>query len=430
MFFERHEGGERSLLVHSEMTKESEQEDLDEFKELAFSSGVTVLDLIKVQSRKINPRYFISSGKVQEIKEQVKAFKVDLVLFNHALYPGQERNLEAEFQCRVVDRVGLILDIFAQRARTHEGKLQVELAQLEHLSTRLVKGWTHLERQKGGVGLRGPGETQLEVDRRLIRIRIKTINKKLEKVRKQRHLTRRSRQRAEIPLVSIVGYTNTGKSTLFNAITSSDVYVQDQLFATLDPTLRRLSLPDSGSVVVADTVGFIRHLPHQLIKAFRATLEESAEADLLVHVVDCVCDERDDNITQVRHVLREVNAEEIPELLVYNKIDQLPDISPGIDRDEFGVPWRVWISALAGEGLELLKQAISEKLAREIIHKHITLDYFHGRLRSQLHSMGVVLSECYHDDGSVSLEVRMPKDKFYSLLKDIPFKETVFGKKR
>ncbi len=429
MFFERHEGGERSLLVHSEMAEESEREDVHEFKELAAASKITVLDLITVKNKKVNPRYFISSGKVQQIKEYVKSLNVELVLFNHALYPGQEKNLEAEFQCRVVDRIGLILDIFAQRARTHEGKLQVELAQLEHLSTRLIRGWTHLERQKGGLGLRGPGETQLEVDRRLIRIRIKSINKKLEKVRKQRSLTRRSRQRAGMPSVSIVGYTNAGKSTLFNAITAAGVYVQDQLFATLDTTLRKLNIPELGSVIVADTVGFIRHLPHQLVKAFQATLEESSEADLLIHVVDCTSEERDDNIVQVRNVLKEISAEKTDELLVYNKIDQLPDITPGIDRDEFGVPQRVWISSLTGSGLDLLIKAIAERLTKNIIHTTITLDHSQGRLRSQLYALDVILSEHVCDNGSISLEVRMPADKFHQLLKNEPSEQVNAGKK-
>lgn len=420
MFFDRYAGGEKALLVHPEGLEEAEREDVKEFRELASSSGVEILDLVTVNSTKISPRYFITPGKVEEIKQQIKMLGTELVLFNHSLSPGQEKNLEAEFQCRVVDRTGLILDIFAQRARTHEGKLQVELAQLEHLSTRLIRGWTHLERQKGGVGLRGPGETQLETDRRLLRARIKSINKRLEKVRKQRDQTRRSRVRAEIPQASIVGYTNAGKSTLFNRITSSDVYAEDQLFATLDPTLRRLNLPDLGPAILADTVGFIRHLPHRLVEAFRATLEESVAADLLVHVVDCASDERDDNIEQVHHVLQEIEASELPQLLVYNKVDLLPNMSPRIDRDENGVPVCVWVSALTGEGIDLLMQALAERLAGDMVHKYLTLDYSQGRLRSQFYAMGVVRSESTDENGQIVLEIRLPGSELNRLLKNTP----------
>ena len=423
MFFDRYAGGEKSLLVHPEGLDESEREDEREFRELALSSGVEITDLVSVNSTKISPRTFITPGKVEEIKQQVKTFGVELVLVNHALSPSQEKNLEAEFQCRVVDRTGLILDIFAQRARTHEGKLQVELAQLEHLSTRLVRGWTHLERQKGGVGLRGPGETQLETDRRLLRAWIKSINKRLEKVRKQRDQTRRSRQRAEIPQASIVGYTNAGKSTLFNHITSANVYAEDQLFATLDPTLRRLNLPNLGPVILADTVGFIRHLPHRLIEAFRATLEESAAADLLIHVVDCASEERDDNIEQVQHVLQEIDAGELPQLLVYNKVDLLPQMSPRIDRDEQGRPQSVWVSALNDEGLDLLTQAVAERLAQDIVHQHITLGHEQGRLRAQFYALGVVRSESVQEDGNITLEVCLPRSELARLLKDHPSEE-------
>ena len=418
MFFDRYTGGEKSLLVHPEGLQASEREDAQEFYELAVSSGVTVLDTVMVSGVKITPRYFLTSGKVEEIKQQVLSSGVELVLFNHALSPGQERNLEAAFQCRVVDRIGLILDIFAQRARTHEGKLQVELAQLQHLSTRLVRGWTHLERQKGGVGLRGPGETQLETDRRLLRIRVKSITKKLDKVRKQRDQTRRSRQRAEIPQVSIVGYTNAGKSTLFNSITSSEVYVADQLFATLDPTLRCLQLPDIGSVILADTVGFIRHLPHRLIESFRATLEELTSSELLLHLVDCASDDKDDNIEQVCHVLSEIDAAGIPQLLVYNKIDLLADTGARIDRDENGMPYRVWVSVLSGEGMDLLVQAITERLSRNIVHRYLMLDYTHGSLRAMFYEMGAVLSESAEESGKLCLEVRMPEDKLQRLLKN------------
>ena len=415
MFFERHEGGERAVLVHPECLDDQQREDPREFQELVRSANVQQVAFVNVTSNKISPRFFVGSGKLEEIRQQVIACDADVVLFNHALSPSQERNLEAELECRVVDRTGLILDIFAQRARTHEGKLQVELAQLDHVSTRLIRGWTHLERQKGGVGLRGPGETQLETDRRLLRVRIKSIQKKLDKVRKQRDQTRRSRKRADIPLVSLVGYTNAGKSTLFNTITESEVYAADQLFATLDPTLRRLQINDLGPVVLADTVGFIRHLPHKLVQAFRATLEESAMADLLLHVIDCADPERQDNIRQVMNVLEEIKAHELPQLEVFNKID-LMGMKPRIDRDENGRPRRVWICAQNGEGLDLLQQAISEIVGEDILHEFLPVPHSQGRLRSKLYELGVVQSESFNDDGIPMLEVRMPRQELERLV--------------
>lgn len=415
MFFERQEGGERAVLVHPECLDDQMREDPREFQELVRSANVESVAFITVTSSKITPRYFVGVGKLDEIRQQVMAAEADVVLFNHTLSPSQERNLEAELKCRVVDRTGLILDIFAQRARTHEGKLQVELAQLEYMSTRLVRGWTHLERQKGGVGLRGPGETQLETDRRLLRARIKSIQARLEKVRKQRDQTRRSRQRADIPLVSLVGYTNAGKSTLFNTITQSDVFAADQLFATLDPTLRRLQISELGPVILADTVGFIRHLPHKLVQAFRATLEESAMADLLLHVIDCADPERQGNIQQVHNVLEEIKAHEIPQLQVYNKIDLL-GMAPRIDRDEKDRPYRVWISAKEEKGLDLLQRAIAELLGDDLVHEFLPIPHNLGRLRARLYAMGVVQSESYNDEGLPVLEVRMPKMELQRLI--------------
>jgi len=308
----------------------------------------------------------------------------------------------------VLDRTGLILDIFAQRARTHEGKLQVELAQLEHMSTRLVRGWTHLERQKGGIGLRGPGETQLETDRRLLRVRLRQIKARLEKVRSQREQARRGRRRADIPSVSLVGYTNAGKSTLFNALTQSDVYAADQLFATLDPTLRRLQLDDLGPIVLADTVGFIRHLPHKLVEAFRATLEESSNSDLLLHVIDAHEPERMEQIEQVLAVLGEIGAEGLPILEVYNKLDLLEDVEPQIQRDADGKPERVWVSARDGRGLELVGQAIAELLGDDLFVATLRLDQRFARLRAQLFELGAVQGEEHDEEGSSLLSVRLP----------------------
>jgi GTP-binding protein HflX len=310
----------------------------------------------------------------------------------------------------------VILDIFAQRARTHEGKLQVELAQLEHMSTRLVRGWTHLERQKGGIGLRGPGETQLETDRRLLRERIKSIHKRLEKVRRQRNQGRRARQRADIPTVSLVGYTNAGKSTLFNRITTSSVYAADQLFATLDPTLRRLELPDIGPVVMADTVGFIRHLPHKLVEAFRATLEETTQATLLLHIIDSHDPRREENIEQVEEVLAEIGADEIPMLQVFNKIDLLENFTPRVERNEEGIPVRAWVSAVTGEGLDGLFDAIVERVAEDVVHHFVLLGPADGKLRALLHEAGSVISEEYRDTGDTMVEVRLQNRDWQQLL--------------
>ncbi len=416
MFFERPGGGERAILVHLDGQDPAAREDPQEFQELARSAGAEAVGFINVARHQPSAKFLIGSGKVEELHDLVKEGEVELVIFNHTLTPSQERNLERALECRVLDRTGLILDIFAQRARTHEGKLQVELAQLEHMSTRLVRGWTHLERQKGGIGLRGPGETQLETDRRLLRVRIRQIKQRLEKVRGQREQARRGRRRADIPSVSLVGYTNAGKSTLFNALTESEVYAANQLFATLDPTLRRLELEDVGPVILADTVGFIRHLPHKLVESFRATLEESSNADLLLHVIDAHEPERDQQIEQVLAVLGEIGAQELPMLEVYNKVDLMDGIEPQIQRDADGRPQRVWVSAREGLGLDLLRQAVAELLGDDLFVGTLCLPQSLGRLRAQFFQLGAVQRESHDEEGGSLLEVRLPRIELNRLI--------------
>jgi GTP-binding protein HflX len=418
LFFERPDSGERAVLVHIKLNSESEPEDPREFEELVISAGGDPVEFLTGSRPSPSAKFFVGSGKLQEIGAVIKSLDAELVIFNHNLSPSQERNIEAELKCRVLDRTGLILDIFAQRARTHEGKLQVELAQLQHLSSRLVRGWTHLDREKGGIGMRGPGETQLESDRRMVRDRIKTIKQRLEKVRKQRDQGRRSRTKSEIPTVSLVGYTNAGKSTLFNKLTSAEVYVADQLFATLDPTMRRLDVAELGPVVFADTVGFISHLPHRLVDAFRATLEEAASSNLLLHVVDASAEDRAVNIERVNEVLKEIKAHDLPSLMIYNKIDLLEDMQPHIERDEQGVPIAVWVSALAGKGMELLLQAVVECLPNKIVHEHIQLQPSQGAFRAALYSQKAVLSEQSVDSGAINLEIKLAESDFLRLLKN------------
>lgn len=418
--FDRPDSGERAVLVH--LTLHSGQEDLSELKELAKSAGTDPVYVVTGSRRSPDPKYFIGTGKLDELKNVIESQSADIVLFNHPLSPSQERNLENVLGVRVVDRNGLILDIFAQRAQTFEGKLQVELAQLRHLSTRLVRGWTHLERQKGGIGLRGPGETQLETDRRLLGLRIKQIQQRLEKVDKQRHQGRSKRKKAEIPSVSLVGYTNAGKSTLFNKLTGANIYAADQLFATLDPTLRYCQLPNSAEIVLADTVGFIRHLPHELVAAFKSTLQEASEADLLLHVIDANAEDRDDTVIQVNQVLEDIEANEIRQLEIFNKIDLLADINPRIDRDEAGNPMRVWLSAETGEGVELLYQALAEIFSSTRIKRKCYLRSDQGDVRAKLFTAAKILEEQIDDFGGYELVIEIDA-KHLGLLKTVEIEE-------
>lgn len=417
--FDRYEAGEQAVLVHIDFADENSKEDLLELQLLVSSAGVNSVDVLTAARQSPTPRYFVGSGKAQEIANSVSANQADVVIFNHSLSPSQERNLELLCKCRVLDRTGLILDIFAQRARTHEGKLQVELAQLRHISTRLIRGWTHLERQKGGIGLRGPGETQLETDRRLLRARIKSILRRLEKVQKQREQGRRARQRAEIPTLSLVGYTNAGKSTLFNTLTNSDVFAADQLFATLDPTLRKISLQDVGPAILADTVGFIRHLPHDLVAAFKATLQETQQATLLLHVVDYSDEQFRENIDQVNVVLDEIGADDIPQLMICNKIDRMDGVEARIDRDEDGLPVRVWVSAQQNLGTDLLLGAISECLAKNMVEYRLRIPVGQGKLKGVFFSMNCISSESYADNGDWQVDIRMAQDEWNKLIKRV-----------
>lgn len=416
-YFDRHKGGERAILVHLDIHQLQDPDDLDEFKLLVTSAGVQILDMVIGSRLKPNAKYFIGSGKAEELATLVRSLEVEIVIFNHGLTPSQERNLESLLKCRVLDRTGLILDIFAQRARTYEGKLQVELAQLTHLSTRLVRGWTHLERQKGGIGLRGPGETQLETDRRLLQKRVNQLKTKLNKVKKTRSQGRAKRKKSDIFTISLVGYTNAGKSTLFNRLVDENIYVADQLFATLDPTLRELSWKGIGSVVLADTVGFVRHLPHELVESFHATLEETLEADLLLHVIDAANEDVDKQIEAVKSVLAEIHND-VPVLEVYNKIDKI-NTPPHISYVKEEVPSKVYLSSKNGIGIDHLILAVQKLLTGKLHNFNVILPYHEkniGQLRSILYELNVIIDQCFDESGQEVLQVQLPIEKMRVIL--------------
>ena len=436
--FERERKGERALLVLPYSGNRLDARRVREFTELAESAGAEILGSVRARVDAPNPKFYIGTGKADELQAAVHEHGADLVLVDHALTPVQERNLEKHLSARVIDRAALILDIFAQRAQSHEGKLEVELAQLKHMATRLVRGWTHLERQRGGsIGLRGPGETQLETDRRLLQKRVEQLQKRIDRIGVQRAQQRRARLRNTLPRIALVGYTNAGKSTLFNAITRGEVFAANRLFATLDPTVRKLEDLASGPAVLADTVGFIRELPHDLVAAFRATLSEARDADLLLHVVDAADPERDLLIEVVDGVLDEIGAGEVPQLMVFNKIDLLRvngqagedrepavdgqpfrNAAPRIDRDAGQSPSAVWLSAGTGEGLDLLKHAIGERLAGSRIHAELRLPPRAGRLRARLIEIGAVKSEHYDDHGW-RLDIDFPRELLLPLAGDV-----------
>ena len=402
--------GERTVLIHVELTSgRHTPNSLGEFKQLALSSGLNIVDTITVKRNFTKAQFFIGTGKVDELSDIVSEHEIDLVIFSLELSPSQERNLEKALKCQVMDRTGLILDIFALRASSFEGKLQVELAQLRHLSTRLVRGWTHLERQKGGIGLRGPGETQLETDKRLISIRIKNINKRLAKVHKQHDLGRKSRLKKELPMISLVGYTNAGKTTLFNRVPRANVYADDKLFATLDSTIRRVILPAAGEAVIADTVGFIQDLPHELVEAFKSTLEETRQANVLLHVVDASDANNRDKIEQVEDIIEQIDAQNIPSIIVMNKIDEIGDFSPRVDKDNDGNIYRVWLSAHSGEGIDLIYNALSQSLSGMMTCARIQLDVQSAFIRSEIHKIGFIEKEIMNEFGQWLLEINVTR---------------------
>jgi len=424
--FDREKIGEKATLVFFSKNDLKDSENL-EFSELVASAGADIVGDIYTQNRKPNARYFLGKGKLNELHTSIRESDSDLIIFNASLSPSQEKNIEKKLECRVLDRSGLILDIFAQRARSFEGKLQVELAQLRHISTRLIRGWTHLERQKGGIGLRGPGETQLETDRRLINNRIRQLKFRLNQVDKRRGMNRQNRLKVGIPTIAIVGYTNAGKSTLFNKLTGAEEFVKDQLFATLDPVMRRLDLKEAGPIILSDTVGFIKELPHELVAAFKATLQEAKEADLILHVIDASDKNRLQRIRQVNNVLKQLDADKVPQIRVYNKIDKLEFESNKIRLGHQSLK-SVWLSALTGEGLNSILNAISDFISKNVILGCIELTNKQGRQRAKLFEMGAVREENILKDGSWELLLKIKKQDIQRFLKKEGMKANAFVK--
>lgn len=428
-YFDRHKGGENAILVHLTLTQISDPDDLEEFVLLADSAGANQKAIVTGTRSKPDAKYFVGTGKAEEIANLVAEHEADIVIFNHSLSPSQERNLERLVKCRVLDRTGLILDIFAQRARTYEGKLQVELAQLSHLATRLVRGWTHLERQKGGIGLRGPGETQLETDRRLLQIRVNQLKSKLEKVKQTRSQGRAKRQKSDIPTIALVGYTNAGKSTLFNRLANENIYTANQLFATLDPTLRRVEWDGVGAIVLVDTVGFVRHLPHELVESFHATLEETLEADLLLHVIDSSREDMHEQILAVQAVLAQINND-VPVLNVFNKID-ITGEPPHIGYDKEDEPNRVYLSARTGKGIDKLTLAVEQLILGKLEQFVLTLspsNNAHAKLQNELYQLSVIKHNDYDEHGNILLNIRLASGRLLQLLGQYHIKpETVLS---
>lgn len=408
---------QRALIVHVDFNK-STDDAFNEFVQLVESAGLDVVNSIRAPRSKPDAQLFIGSGKADELASLAIESEADVIIFNHSLTPAQERNLEKHINVRVIDRIGLILDIFAQRARSYEGKLQVELAQLEHLSTRLIRGWTHLERQKGGIGLRGPGETQLETDRRLIGMRIKIIKQRLLKVRKQRQLSRQQRKKNDIPVVSLVGYTNAGKSTLFNYLTGANVEAVDKLFATLDPTLRRVETLSSRKIILTDTVGFIRDLPHELVESFQATLDEVREADLLIHVIDVDHEQRQQRIDDVNEVIELIGATEVPQIEVYNKIDNYPEMQARIELAEDDHNTRIWLSAHSGEGINFIEEEIDRQINHSRQPHFINLPVTAGQLRAKLFDIGAVRHEDINEMGGWTMEIELEDYRLHKLCEE------------
>jgi GTP-binding protein HflX len=414
VFFERETGGERVIICSFTIREPYYIPDSEEFSSLVRSAGAEIVGELAGKRQRPSPANYIGAGKIEELAALIKSTEADLVIFDGNLSPSQERNLENQLEARVIDRSGLILDIFASRAKTFEGKLQVELAQLDYIRTRLIRGWTHLERQKGGIGLRGPGETQLETDRRLIAVRINSLKGRLEKVRKTRDQGRRARRRNAIPTIALVGYTNAGKSTLFNRLTEADIYAADQLFATLDPTLRRIKLPGGAVSILADTVGFVQNLPHALVDAFRATLEEAAEADVLMFVQNGAHPDRLMQEMAVLEVLHEIDADEVPRIIVMNKVDMRSEVTPGLDQSG-----RIWISANSGAGLDELVMALANAIGQTPEEHELILKPTEGRLRAKLYQDADVLSESITDLGETQLKVRISETRLASLFREV-----------